>query len=89
MTLSDFSKDEIGLDSEIKGYNLINYFLYWIFIFFLPILVVNIFVSISVDEMRKLIDDSQNQSLGLKTECFKIIGHFNWVRRKAVFENNI
>lgn len=64
MTLGDYRNDEMGLGN---GFN-INYILYLAAIFVLPLLTVNIFLGISVDELRNIIDESHDYNIMLRIQ---------------------
>lgn len=68
MTLGEYYTYDMGLRDRLYNDNYINYLLYIIYLFVLPILVINIFVGISVDEVKRLIDDSHVQNNILRAQ---------------------
>lgn len=67
MTLGDYQNNEMGLGDEANTINL-NYIIYLLAVFLLPLLIINIFMGISVDELRRMIDASHNHNVRLRCE---------------------
>lgn len=101
ITLGNYANhEEMGLD--IKSVNL-NYVIYVLAIFMLPLLVINIFMGITIDELRRMIEASHNQIVRLQAEyalkfndvfSFKIFSLKNWVKSlykkfKKIFDDII
>jgi hypothetical protein len=68
MTLGELQTPEMGLDTDVNWPNLVNYIIYFSFLCIIPIFIINIFIGISVDEMRKLIEASKVRNTQLKIE---------------------
>ena len=65
-TMTVGSVDEnMGLENLNKN-NFVNYFLYGLFLFMMPILFLNIFTGISIDEVKDLIDRSKAENIIFK-----------------------
>jgi hypothetical protein len=72
--------DDLGLD-QINKNNFINYFIYALFIFVMPILFINIFTGISIDEVKDLIDRSKAENIAIKINYvnnFEIVKIINY-----------
>lgn len=67
LNLGDFDNDNIGL-VEDNNFNWSLYISYLIYLFIIPILIVNIFIGISVDELKKLIDQSHKYNTIIKID---------------------
>lgn len=64
--LANFDNEKMGLGHHVNGSNWPIYIIYVLFLFILPILILNIFIGISVDELKKLLDDSQEYNMIIK-----------------------
>ena len=62
MTVGQISTDGMGID-YLTGNNFINFFIYGLFIFIMPIMFINIFTGISIDEIQTLINRSEAQNI--------------------------
>lgn len=62
MSLGNYENDKMGLDKN--SFN-INYVVYLLAIFFLSLLIINLFIGITIDELRTMIKDSQNHNVRL------------------------
>lgn len=76
MTTGNIDADDMGL-SALKRQSLMNYLIYLFYIVFMPILLVNILIGISIGEVENLLKDSQKTVLKnkvayvMKYESFK------------------
>jgi hypothetical protein len=62
----------MGID-RITSNNAVNYFIFGLFIFLIPVLFMNIFTGISIDEIQKLIQHSEAENKSIKIRySFKI-----------------
>lgn len=68
LNLGNYENHKMGLDTDIGISNWPEYVIYTVFLFIIPILIINIFIGISVDEMRKLIDYSHVHNIIIRTE---------------------
>ncbi|CAF0878346.1 unnamed protein product [Brachionus calyciflorus] len=69
MTIGNVGTDDMGID-RIND-NLINFFVYLLFIFLMPILFLNIFTGISIDEIKNLIENCDAENISNKIEYTK------------------
>ena len=62
--------------NELNQNTIIDFIIFGIFIFIIPILFINIFTGISIDEIRKLIDNSKNEIIIAKIDyVYKLETH--------------
>lgn len=66
ITLGEYDSQNMGLGDDIDTNTLINYILYPVFLFVMPLIVINMFLGISVGEIEKLLDDAANQIVRLR-----------------------
>ena len=66
-TAGQVATDDMGLD-EFNANNFINYFIYGLFIIIMPILFLNVFTGISIDEISTLIERSEAENIATKIE---------------------
>jgi hypothetical protein len=67
MTVGQIASSGMGIN-ELNSESLINFIIYGIFIFIMPILFINIFTGIAIDEIRKLLDNSKVEIISTKIE---------------------
>jgi len=68
----------MGIDDEINWLNLVNYIIFGCFIFIMPMLFINIFTAVSIDEVQKLIKIAEAENVSNKIEyVYKIEAFFN------------
>ena len=65
ITLGNYDNDQMGLDDFSIN---INYIIYLLLLFLLPFLIINIFLGITIDELRRMIEDSRNHNIRLRCE---------------------
>jgi uncharacterized protein (DUF2344 family) len=70
--------ENLGLDNLNKN-NFINYFIYGLFLFIMPILFINIFTGISIDEVQALIDRSKAENIAIK---INYVHNFDLIKSK-------
>ena len=58
MSIGNLESDNMGIDT-LNEFSAINFIIYLAFIFFLPILFVNIFTGITIDEIQNLFETSR------------------------------
>lgn len=83
MMAGDYESEDLGLD-EFNTANLINFFLYFIFVFLLSTLSFNIFTGIAINEINKLIDDANIRIMRNKIEYIynnQVVGQNNMTNR--------
>lgn len=68
MGLSEFSTSQMGLGLNLNSYTYINYVIYAVFIYIIPMTVINMFLGITVDEIGNLIDDSENHNTVIRID---------------------
>jgi hypothetical protein len=78
MFLGDLETNEMGIN-ELG----INFLLYAFFIFLMPILFINIFTGISIDEIQKIIENSEAENISYRIEYVDKIESF----RKIIIIN--
>ena len=66
-SLGGIATSNMGIDS-IAGKNLVNYFIYAIFIFIMPVMFINILTGISIDEVKDMIENAEAESMDNKIE---------------------
>ena len=66
-SLGGLSTENMGIEI-IKGNTLVNYLIYGCFIFFMPIMFLNIFQSISIGEVQNLFENSEANEVRTKIE---------------------
>ena len=66
-SLGGLSTENMGIE-YISGYTLVNYLIYGLFIFTMPIMFINIFQSISIGEIKNLYEDSEASEVRTKIE---------------------
>ncbi len=90
MAIGAIQPDKMGITSLIQE-SLINFIIYGIFIFIMPILFINIFTGIAIDELRELLKKSEIEIISIKIDYvyeidqyyklenyeFKILGNIN------------
>ena len=87
MSLGEYTTSKMGLVGQTDIYTIIsNYIAYILFIFILPILVINMFIGISVDEMRNLIEKSENQNIKIQIEYVLNIQKFVPFTHKRIID---
>lgn len=87
MMAGEHESDDLGLD-EFNTSNLINFFLYFIFVFLLSTLSFNIFTGIAINEINKLIDDANIRIMRNKIEYIynnQVVGQNNVTNRLIKF----
>jgi hypothetical protein len=62
MTVGQVGTDDMGVD-RLTANNFIDFFIYALFIFIMPIMFINIFTGISIDEIQTLINLSEAQNV--------------------------
>jgi chromosome segregation ATPase len=67
MTVGQIAASGMGIN-ELNSESLINFIIYGIFIFIMPILFINIFTGIAIDEIRQLVDNSKIEIISAKIE---------------------
>jgi len=68
----------MGIDDEINWLNLVNYIIFGCFIFIMPMLFINIFTAVSIDEVQKLIKIAEAENVSNKIEyVYRIEAFFN------------
>jgi Leucine-rich repeat (LRR) protein len=78
MLLANLETDEMGIENGLNWENLVNFIIYGCFIVTIPLLFINIFTGISIDEVQKLIENSRADNASNKIEyIFKIRELFN------------
>ena len=65
--LGQVSTENMGMDN-IHPENIVNYVLFSLFVFFMPILFINIFTGISIDEVKDLIEKAQAEQISTKID---------------------
>ena len=78
MFLGDLETNEMGIN-ELG----INFLLYGLFIILMPILFINIFAGISIDEIQKIIENSEAENISYRIEYVNKIESF----RKTIILN--
>ena len=78
MFLGDLETNEMGIN-ELG----INFLLYGFFIILMPILFINIFAGISIDEIQKIIENSEAENISYRIEYVNKIESF----RKTIILN--
>jgi Leucine-rich repeat (LRR) protein len=90
MAIGAIQPDKMGITS-LNQESLINFIIYGIFIFIMPILFINIFTGIAIDELRELLKKSEIEIISIKIDYvyeidqyyklenyeFKILGNIN------------
>ncbi len=76
MLNGNMSPTGMGID-HLNSSSLINFLIYGLFIFLMPILLINIFTGISIDEIRKLIDNSKIEVDTIKIDYIYTLESFN------------
>jgi len=67
MLLANIETDEMGIDS-FNWENSVNFIIYGCFILIMPILFINIFTGVSIDEVKRLIENSRAEHASNKIE---------------------
>lgn len=65
MSLGNYENNKMGLNENRLT---INYFIYLLAIFFLSLLFINLFMGITIDELRSMIKESKNHNIRLIIE---------------------
>jgi hypothetical protein len=65
MSVGNVETEGLGLD-RLNKHSFINYIIYGLFLFLMPILFINIFTGISIDEVKDLIDRSKAENIAIK-----------------------
>jgi hypothetical protein len=73
MMVGDNNNENMGI-YDLTGPNLVTFLIYFVFIFLISSLALNIFTGIAVNEIQELIDDSYNQIM--KDKIDYIYDHF-------------
>jgi len=75
-----------GIDNEMVDLNgFVNFFICSLFIFLMPVLFINVFTAISIDEIQKFIQMSQAKNVAIKIDYvikFDSILLFKWIRKR-------
>lgn len=75
MSVGSLDTEGMGID-EITAENAINFIIYIFFILIMPVLLINIFTGISIDEVQKLIQNSEAENTLKKIEFISRIDNF-------------
>ncbi|CAF1107464.1 unnamed protein product [Brachionus calyciflorus] len=75
MSIGSLSTEDMGIDAFQEN-NFINFVIYGIFIIIMPVLLTNIFTAITIDEIQKLIENSEAQNISNKIEFVMKIEKF-------------
>lgn len=59
MSIGNLELSEMGIENNLNRENLINFLIYSCFIVIIPLLMINIFTAISMDEIQKVLNDSK------------------------------
>ena len=70
MLIGNLETKDMGLDT-LNWDSIINFVIYGCFIFVMPILFLNIFTGISIDEVKNMFDNSLAESVEVKIEYVK------------------
>lgn len=82
--LGQVSNSEMGIDN-IQPQNLVNFVIFAVFILIMPILFMNIFQSISIDEVKDLIEKAQAEHVSNKIVYVNKINEFKSFIYEDVF----
>lgn len=75
MTLGNYNNEQMGLGNGVSSSTWVTYTIYLSCIFIVVLLLVNMFLGISIDELSNLIDKSHNQNVKLRCEYVLRIQH--------------
>jgi hypothetical protein len=86
-SLGGLSTENMGIEI-IEGKTLVNYLIYGCFIFFMPIMFLNIFQSISIDEIQRLYEESEANEVRKKIEYIFLVEEikkYKFLKRLRVY----
>ena len=82
MTVGNIGTTDMGIDN-LKAEDITNYLIYMIFIYFMCLLIQNLFTSVAFDELNKQLQDAKTQNICAKIDYVKHFEKFKFNSRET------